>query len=126
MRRAGLLLLAATLLAVPAAAKAPPPTRLMITAREYSLVLSRVAVDHGVALVQLVDRGQDPHDLVLRRLGGGRLRHVPETRPGQVTTVRWRLPPGRYALWCTLPEHRTLGMYARLTVRPARRAPRSR
>jgi hypothetical protein len=111
---------AATLLAVPAAAQAPP-SRLLVTAREYSLVLSHAALPRGRAIVQLVDRGQDTHDLVLHRLRHGRPtgpgRHVPETRPGAVSTVHWRLRPGRYALWCTLPGHRRLGMHARLRVR---------
>jgi hypothetical protein len=114
---------AAALLAVPAAAKAPP-SRLLITAREYSLVLSHAALPRGRAIAQLVDRGQDAHDLVLHRLDHGRPvgpgRHVPETSPGAVSTVHWRLRPGRYALWCTLPGHRRLGMHARLRVRRRR------
>jgi hypothetical protein len=114
---------AVTALAVPAAAKAPP-SRLLVTAREYSLVLSRATLPRGRAVIQLVDRGQDAHDLVLHRLDHGRPigagRHVPETEPDAVSTVRWRLRPGRYALWCTLPGHRRLGMHARLRVRRRR------
>jgi hypothetical protein len=113
-------LAAAAALAVPAAAKAPP-SRLLVTAREYSLVLSRTALPRGRAVVQLVDRGQDSHDVVLHRLRHGRPigrgRHVPETKPGAVSTIRWRLRPGRYALWCTLPGHRRLGMHARVRVK---------
>ncbi|HEY2636532.1 MAG TPA: hypothetical protein VGI54_04015, partial [Solirubrobacteraceae bacterium] len=116
-------------LAVPAAAQAPP-SRLLLTAREYSLALSRPALRPGPAIVELLDRGEDPHDVALRKLKGsravGRTRHIPETRAGGLTTVRWNLKAGRYLLWCTLPQHRRLGMHVVLNVRKPRAKPRPR
>jgi plastocyanin len=113
---------AVALTAGTASATAPPPARLMVTAHEFRLVMSRGAVDAGPAIVQLVNAGEDSHDLALRRLGrrgrpAGRTLRLPETTPEALSERRLSLRPGRYRLWCTLPGHDAAGMRARLVVR---------
>lgn len=109
-------------LAAPAGARAPTPARLLVTATEFRLGLSRTSIPHGAAIVQLANRGQDPHDLVLRRLDrrgrqtGPRVA-MPETAPRELGVARPTLPPGQYTVFCSLPGHRGRGMRARLTVR---------
>jgi len=67
MRRAAVVVVAAgALLAAPAGARAP--ARMLVTAREWSLTLSRGTAPAGALTVQLYDRGQDAHNLNLRRL----------------------------------------------------------
>jgi hypothetical protein len=124
VRRAALAAaLACTALAhVPAAPAHPAPVRLLVEAREFSLVLSRQAVRHGDAIVQLVNRGEDGHDLHLVRLGPhGRAASRPqgtrETRPGDVSSWRGTLAAGRYKLFCSIPGHERQGMRAVLRVR---------
>jgi hypothetical protein len=51
----------------------PPPARVQIVAREYSFALSRPALNAGRAIVELVNFGEDPHDLRLQRVGGTRV-----------------------------------------------------
>ena|SRR5437899_171678 len=89
---------------------------LQVTQVEYRLGLSRGSVRAGLLALEVIDRGQDPHDLRLRALGSGRRGAIPQLRPGQ----RWdgviNLRPGLYALWCSLPEHARLGMRATLRV----------
>jgi hypothetical protein len=116
MRR---LLLAALLLAVlPASAPAAPaPSRLLVESREFNLVLSRGSVGAGGAIVQLVNRGEDPHDLRMKRVGGRGSGAIAETLPGEVGEWEGRLRRGRYRLWCTLEGHRAMGMRAVLRVR---------
>ena len=117
MRRAVIVALAALMLpaaAAPGVARAP--ARLMVQADEYSLVLSRQSIVRGPALIQLVNRGEDPHDLKLRRMGGLYAISISETRPGAIATARVRLRAGRYRLWCSLPGHRVRGMRAKLRV----------
>jgi len=94
------------------------PSRLQVGADEYHLTLSRPSLRAGAAVVQLVDFGQDGHDLALRRLApGSRTLLIREVRPGRVGELDARLAPGRYALWCTLADHRARGMRATLLVR---------
>jgi len=95
------------------------PARLLVSGVEYRIQLSRAAVKRGPALIQFLNRGQDPHDLKLRRLGASPAGTVsfPELRPGALVQVGTRLRPGRYRLWCSLPGHDQRGMHAVLTVR---------
>ena len=93
------------------------PSRLLVTGDEYSLVLSRLTVRRGPALIQFLNRGEDPHDLRLRRIGSAHTVSVPEVRPGGLVELDTRLRIGRYRLWCSLPEHRERGMRALLRVR---------
>ena len=95
------------------------PARLLVTADEWSLVLSRPRLRAGAAIVQLVNRGEDAHDLRLRRVDRtnryvGRALRVGEARPGALGEADVRLARGAWRLWCSLPGHRQLGMYARL------------
>lgn len=111
------LALVIALLGVCAAPAQAAPSRLLVESREFNLVLSRQSVKAGSAIVQLANRGEDPHDLRLKRVGrpgGGR---VAETLPGEVGEWEGRLRRGRYRLWCTLEGHRALGMRAVLRVR---------
>jgi hypothetical protein len=98
------------------------PSRLLVAGDEYSLVLSRGAVKRGPALIQFVNRGEDPHDLRLKRIGASATRTVsmPEIRPGELAQLDTRLSRGRYRLWCSLPGHARRGMRAVLIVRRGR------
>ena len=103
---------------------ADPPSRLLVTAREFSLTLSRQKVEPGPAIVQLYDFGEDPHDLNLQREGGLRVFQIPEILSGETGTLSLRLrKSSRYQLWCSLPGHAAKGMTASLrTGRKNRRA----
>jgi hypothetical protein len=98
----------------------PPPVRVQVVAQEFRLSLSRVRVRAGAAVIELVNAGQDAHDLKLRRVGGGRVVSWPTLQPGSHRDRELQLRPGRYALWCGLPGHRALGMAAVLVVTAAK------
>jgi hypothetical protein len=107
----------AALLALPLpAAGGAAPARVQVSAREFSLALSRLASRSGPTVVQLVNYGQDDHDLALRRAGGSRTYRIGIVHPGRAGELEARLPRGRYTLWCTLPGHRARGMAATLRV----------
>lgn len=92
--------------------------RLLVTADEWSLGLSRGVIDPGRAIVQLYNRGEDAHDLRMRRAGRSRVTIGPETAPGDVSEFTVGLRSGaRYKLWCSLAGHKELGMRAKLRVR---------
>ena len=119
MRVFALAVVLAAALVAPAAyaATSRPPSRMQVTASEFDLVLSRAKLRQSRLIVQLVNLGEDPHDLALRRTATGARTYVtPEVSPGDDRSISFRLYPGRYALWCTIADHRARGMRATLTV----------
>jgi len=93
------------------------PARAQVSAGEFRLTLSRAAIHRGPAIIELVNYGEDDHDLALRRAGGARTYRVALVHPGARGELDARLRPGRYAVWCTLADHRSRGMRATLFVR---------
>jgi hypothetical protein len=95
------------------------PARVQVAADEFRYSLSRPSIKAGPAIVQLVNYGEDEHDLRLRRAGGTRTYRVGKIRPGGLAELEARLLPGRFTLWCSLADHRARGMSATLFVRRA-------
>ncbi len=95
----------------------PPPARVQVVAREFRFQLSRTHVLAGEAIVELVNAGEDAHDLRLRRVGTKRTIRFPVVEAGGHVDKDVRLRAGRYVLWCGLPGHRERGMRAVLVVR---------
>jgi hypothetical protein len=96
----------------------PAPARVQVGADEFSFALSRRTIRSGPAIIELVNYGEDEHDLALRRHAfRARTFRLQTTRPSGVRDLELRLAPGRYALWCTLADHRARGMHATLVVR---------
>ena len=96
-------------------------TRLRLGASRHRLtvVKGRKTI---VLRLQAVNRGQDPHDVAIRRVGGRRLATTGLLVPGGGTgQLRVRLKPGRYVLYCTIAagtplSHERLGMRDALRV----------
>jgi plastocyanin len=96
----------------------PPPARVQIVAQEFRYSLSRQTIKAGTAILELRNMGQDAHDLVLSRAGGGKVVvRWPEAQPGAVVDREVRLKPGLYRFTCTVANHRALGMQALLRVK---------
>ena len=115
-RAAGIAAFTAFVLVPFAGAGTPPPARAQISADEFGLTLSRSSIRSGPAILELVNYGEDDHDLALRRIGGTRTYRIGIVRPGKTAELEARLRPGRFNLWCTLPDHRKRGMRATLLV----------
>jgi hypothetical protein len=103
-----------------APASAPFPTRVQVTATEFRLSMSRVVVPGGRVRVELVNLGEDPHDLKIHRIGGRYTYSISETLAGERSTKTLRLTRGRYRVWCAVDGHRDWGMRATLRVVPRR------
>jgi plastocyanin len=116
LRGAAVVVATALLAGAASAALAPAPARVQVSAKEFFFALSRHKVVAGPAIVELVNFGEDPHDLRLERLGGGRVWKTPLVYPGAYYDLEATLVPGRYRLWCSIGNHRKLGMTALLTV----------
>jgi len=117
---AAVVVAAAALLTAPVCAAPVVPSRVQVTAKEFWLALSRRTVLEGPAIVQLVNFGEDPHDLRLRRIGGTKVYRTPVVDPGDYYDLSLKLHAGRYRLWCKVANHEALGMKAILVVRKRR------
>jgi plastocyanin len=95
----------------------PPPARVQVVAREFRYSLSRQSIKAGLAIIELNNSGEDAHDLRMQRVGGMRVYAWPTTPAGEVVDKTFKLLPGRYRLWCSVANHRALGMQATLVVR---------
>jgi hypothetical protein len=105
-------------------AQAPrPPARVQVVAQEFRYTLSREKVRAGRVIIELVNHGQDTHDLDIRRVGATRIFRFPSVQPGQVVDRELKLVPGRYLLWCAIANHREMGMHAQLRVVRPKPAP---
>jgi plastocyanin len=100
-----------------ATAATRPPARVEVTAHEFSFTLSRQTVHAGVAIIELVNFGQDAHDLRLQRRGAKHIAGTPVVLAGARYDLKVVLHRGRYTLWCGLADHRARGMSATLVVR---------
>jgi plastocyanin len=95
---------------------APAPSRVQVVAREYSFGLSRLHVKAGSAVIELANFGQDPHDLRVQRIGARHIAGLGDVAPSRRGELTVRLAPGRYSFWCSIANHRQLGMRAQLVV----------
>lgn len=99
----------------------PGPGRAMsVAAYEFSLVTSRALLASGSQTIELRNRGEDPHNLVISPDDES---HTPlvtwdEQEPGTFVVKDTGLSPGRYLLWCSLEGHEALGMSTTVQVAP--------
>jgi plastocyanin len=95
----------------------PPPARVQVVAQEFRYALSRQTIQAGPAVIELRNAGQDAHDLLMQRIGGKRVYRWPTVQAGGIADREFKLLPGTYRLWCSIANHRSLGMQATLVVR---------
>lgn len=97
--------------------EAPGPPRLGIAATEFKFTLSRPRIRRGNLMLEFSNRGEDVHNVRIAPAGSSRVvGSAADTEPGSVTDAEFRIKPGRYRLWCSLPGHAKLGMKAKLRV----------
>jgi plastocyanin len=93
------------------------PAHLQVSAKEFSFTLSRPSAQAGPIVVELVNAGQDEHNLHIRPAAGGPdLGAIPTVLPSHHLDQEFNLPPGTYTLYCGIPAHEGLGMKTTFTV----------
>src|SRR4051812_28003017 len=102
------------------------PARVQVVSQEFHLSPSRYVLKSGPAIVELYNLGEDDHDLVIQRVGSTQpVGRIQALHSRTVADRELTLKPGKYVLWCSLADHRQLGMQTRITVvapkKPARR-----
>ena len=120
-RRTCIALLALALLGVAAPARAGAPTSgtaIGVGEREFTIAPYRTSVPKGLVRFNVTNFGEDGHNLtIIRASDGKRLAASPEIRSGRQYTLRVRLKrPGTYRLYCTIADHKRLGMKTKIRV----------
>ena len=90
--------------------------KVAVYAREYRLDPGRIETAAGPLTIAIRNRGIDAHRLAIGR-GRFALARTATLLPGQGATLKVRLPPGRYRLFCSLGNHDTLGLYGSVVAR---------
>jgi plastocyanin len=96
-----------------------PPDRLQVKARDssfWTFLLSRPDVNSGDVTIELVNEGEDDHNLHLQQGGTGPEYYIPDLPSLQRATATFNLTQGTWHLWCNLPGHEAAGMSANLVV----------
>jgi plastocyanin len=89
--------------------------------KEYSISPSNVTVTQG-GRISVENDGKLPHNLTIEqgpnpKQKSKKLAGTPTFPGGTTEILKVRLKPGRYAMACTVPGHRQLGMVGTLTVK---------
>lgn len=90
---------------------------IQVSAREYYYGLSKTKVKPGSTTFEIVNYGEDDHDLAVRRVGSSSVRRSERVKPGKRARLTTKLRRGTYILWCTIDDHLKRGMKAKLKVR---------
>jgi plastocyanin len=115
---AALAALAAAVVGLPSAGASGQVSFVQVVQKEFTLTLSRPAVQRGTVSIELVNFGMDAHDLIVLKKAAGAKRIVfKRLDPRGRADRTLRLTPGRYSLWCSIADHRNRGMRATLVVR---------
>jgi plastocyanin len=115
---AALAALAAAVVGLPSAGASSQVSFVQVVQKEFTLTLSRPAVQKGTVSVELVNFGMDAHDLIVLKKAPGAKRIVfKRLDPRGRTNRTLKLTAGRYQLWCSIADHRSRGMRATLVVR---------
>ncbi|WP_116452974.1 cupredoxin domain-containing protein [Blastococcus litoris] len=86
-----------------------------VTAVDFGLELDEDSVTAGQVEFTLVNDGSSTHDLVVER-DGQDVAAADAVDPGRTSTVTVTLEPGEYVLYCSIANHRAMGMETTIRV----------
>ena len=85
------------------------------TEADFSISLDQDTLPAGTYDIEVVNDGKATHDLVVQR-DGADVASSDTIAPGQSTTVSVALAPGEYVFYCSIGNHREMGMSLTVTV----------
>lgn len=110
----------------PAGTPEPEANAVGITADDhtnpYTYQPSHSTVKAGELTVQLINKGEDEHNMDMEKVGPGNAPEGPivvavsAASKGASTPTTVDVEPGTYRMWCTLPGHAAKGMETTITV----------
>jgi uncharacterized cupredoxin-like copper-binding protein len=97
-------------------ASAPSPVALRATEVDFAIELPQTELAAGSYTIEVVNEGDANHDLVIEDAGGTEVAASEVIQPGQSGTVEVSLQPGEYVFYCSIGNHREMGMEVAVTV----------
>jgi plastocyanin len=85
------------------------------TEADFSIALGKDSLPAGTYDITVVNDGHATHDLVVER-NGADVAASDTIAPGASTTVNVALEPGTYVFYCSIGNHRAMGMELTVTV----------
>jgi plastocyanin len=85
------------------------------TEADFSISLGQTSLPAGTYDITVVNDGHATHDLVVER-NGADVAASDTIAPGASTTVHVALEPGTYVFYCSIGNHRAMGMELTVTV----------
>ena len=101
--------------AAPSPTDAPGSQTLTATEGEMYIEVSEDALGAGSYTIEVVNDGSATHDLVVER-DGSDVASTDSIAPGSSTTLTVDLEPGEYVFYCSIANHRAMGMEVTVTV----------
>jgi plastocyanin len=86
-----------------------------VTATEMAFRLDSADLPAGEWTITLTNGGRMTHDLVVEQ-NGNDIARTDRIGPGGSTTLTVPLTPGRYVFYCSVGNHRAMGMEVAVTV----------
>ena len=99
-----------------ASAAAPTPVTLQATEVDFAIELPQTELAAGSYTIEVANEGDATHDLVIEDAGGNEVAASEVIAPGQSGTVEVSLQPGEYVFYCSIGNHREMGMEVAVTV----------
>lgn len=96
-------------------APAPESEAVTVTASDFAFSVDEDSFAAGEVEFTLVNDGSSTHDLVVER-DGEDVAAASAVDPGQTSTVTVTLEPGSYVLYCSIADHRAMGMETTVEV----------
>jgi len=88
---------------------------LTATEADFSIKLDKDTLPAGAYSIRVDSTGNATHDLVVEQ-NGNKLAGSDKIGPGQSTTLDVNLEPGSYVFYCSVGNHRAMGMEINVTV----------
>ncbi|MGW5441611.1 hypothetical protein [Nocardia asteroides] len=90
-------------------------TQIVVSENEFSINIPNSQLTPGAYTFVVENSGSVPHDLVIEGPGVDS-RRTPRIESGGSGELAVTLEPGTYTLWCSVGNHRELGMSTEITV----------
>ena len=95
---------------------ASQPMTLRATEVDFAIELPQTELTAGSYTIEVANDGDATHDLVIEDAGGNEVAASEVIAPGGSGTVEVDLEPGEYVFYCSVGNHRGMGMEVAVTV----------